>query len=160
MFSNGHLPPLFGDSFRDNPNWERLTGVEYELIGRILICHLLIEHYLTKFIELETPKGYNWDESRLTFSQKLKLVNKHSILSKFHLIEGMTLINKIRNRFSHNIKAKIISSDITSLKKVIIEFQKQVNSSSEIVISGDIEIIETFTTFALSFIAGYCSKRH
>jgi hypothetical protein len=75
IFSNDSLPSLFSDTFRDlDVKWNKIEGIDFELVGRVLICHLIIEHYLTVFIELEISRKLTLDKLRLTFSQKIKLI--------------------------------------------------------------------------------------
>lgn len=71
---NDGIPPRFGNNFRhDGPKWGKITGVDFDSIGRILVCHLCIEHYIDNLIELSTPLKFNWESSRMSFSQKLNL---------------------------------------------------------------------------------------
>ena len=92
VFSKDNLPPLFGENFSaSNHNWKRLTGVEFETVGRILICHLLTEHHISKLIELRAPSDFDWDEGRLTFSQKLKLIRKDHAFQEYDFGKGVEI---------------------------------------------------------------------
>jgi hypothetical protein len=112
--NHGGLPPMFADSFRDNgPEWKRISGVDFEGIGRILACHLIIEHYLSKLIEFQTPKEFDWDESKLTFAQKVKILRKYEPLIAHDFIKGVEVLNRIRNKFSHKSKHQLESLALT-----------------------------------------------
>ncbi len=151
------LPPMFSDSFREmGPDWNEISGINFEITGRVLVSHLILEHYITKLIELKTPKDFNWDESRLTFSQKVNLLKKDEVLNKTNYIKGIEILNKIRNKFSHNLLAVIDLSNISELTKIIND-----RSSSKTPIINKkhdpIEVINAFASLACSYIGGYCT---
>ena len=105
IFSHDNLPPLFSDKFREiGPEWKRLTGIDFERVGRILTCHLIIEHYLTNYIELQSPNEFDWSEARLTFSQKLKLAKKTSGLKEASIFKGIESSGFGAWKFSVDVK--------------------------------------------------------
>ncbi len=161
IFSNtGGIPPMFSEGFRETgTEWQRIEGLNFEIVGRILTCHLIIEHYITKLIELETPKEFDWIESRLTFSQKLKLVRKIAGLVENDIHKGFEIINKIRNKFSHNLIATIDKTYVEELKKQINRFSKKIKSEEIDSDYDDIFIIEMYTSLSCSYIAGYCTNK-
>lgn len=167
VFEEGEgIPPRFGNNFRDEgPKWEKVTGLDFEGIGRILVSHLCIEHYLNNLIELSSPKSFDWNSSKMTFSQKLKLVNKIEILDKSKFSKGIEIINNIRNRLSHNMLAAIDESKIEQLKKIILDYRckgKTAIEKDEIVSHLDQfkthGIVESFTQTVCALIAGYCTS--
>jgi uncharacterized protein YlxP (DUF503 family) len=158
IFTNDSLPSLFADSFRElDVKWNKIEGIEFELVGRILICHLIIEHYLTVFIELEISRKLNLDKIRLTFSQKLKLIEDNEALRERGIIKGIEIINKIRNKFSHNLKVVIEKSDIKYLQTVISNIHKKDSITIDEIEYSDLATIEAFTSMICAFMAGYCT---
>lgn len=158
------IPPKFNEDFMQNgPEWQKVKGLDFENIGRILICHLSIEHYINKLIEFQTPTDFNWDDSRLSFSQKLKLLSKNSRLNRHQIVKGIETLNKIRNKFSHNLEAKIDPVCVDVIREILFKFRvsvKKNESEKEIKqfldLYNDIALIESFTNFVCAFIAGYC----
>lgn len=158
------IPPRFNQDFMQNgPEWQKVKGLDFEKIGRILICHLSIEHYIDKLIEFQSPADFNWDDSRLSFNQKIQLLSKNKSLNKHQILKGVETINKIRNKFSHNLEAKINFKDVSTIKMILLKFRiSNKKKESEIEIKqfldlyDDIALIESFTNFACAFIAGYC----
>jgi len=157
------IPPKFNEDFMKNgPEWQKVKGLDFENIGRILICHLSIEHYINKLIEFQTPTDFNWDDSRLSFSQKLKLLSKNSQLNRHQIIKGIETLNKIRNIFSHNLEAKIDPVCVDVIREILFKFRASVKPelAKEIKhfldLYDDIALIESFTNFSCAFIAGYC----
>src|SRR6202000_22202 len=113
VFTQKSLPPLFGENFtKGNLNWKQLNNIEFERIGRILICHLLIETHINKLLEIRLPKGLDIDEANLNFIQKLKMIRNDHIFKKINFFQGIIIVNKIRNKFSHDINAVIEASEI------------------------------------------------
>jgi hypothetical protein len=159
IFSNVSLPPFFGDNFRTNgPEWRRVKKVNFELIGRVLACHLIVEHYLTKYLELNTPTDLSWDAAKLSFSQKIALAcGKDSPICNNNLHEGILTLNRIRNDFSHNIEVALDSKKIDNLKKILKAFSIKSEDSAKY---SDVAIVEIFTMMACSYFAGYCSCKY
>lgn len=155
IFSHDSLPPLFSDSFRDlDVKWNRIEGINFDTVGRILICHLIIEHYINIFIELEASKAFDFTGAKLTFSQKLKLIYKVEAFKERGIIKGIETLNKIRNKFSHNLTVQIDEADIIFLKEVVDNIHKP--EADEHVYS-DLAVIELFTSMTCAFMAGYCT---
>lgn len=160
------IPPRFGSNFRtEGPKWEKVTGLDFEAIGRILVCHLSIEHYLNNLIELLTPGTLDWDSSKMTFSQKLKLVSKINILAKSKFNKGIEILNTIRNKLSHNMLATIDENKIEQLKTLLLEYlykgktmEEKEKIESDISSFGPHAIIERFTQLTCAMIAGYCTS--
>ncbi len=167
VFEEGEgIPPRFASNFREeSPNWEKVTGLDFEAIGRILVCHLCIEHYLNNLIELSTPKMFDWDNSKMSFSQKLRLVGKVDILSKNKFNKGIEIVNNIRNKLSHNMLATIDEKKVEQLKNILLEYRcKGKNAEEKECIMADFDwfgphaIIESFTQIVCAIIAGFCSS--
>lgn len=157
-FTHDSLPSLFSDSFRElDVKWNKIEGVNFELVGRILICHLIIEHYLTVFIELEISRKLTLDKIRFTFSQKLKLIEDNEALKETGIIKGIEIVNKIRNKFSHNLKVDINNNDIKYLKGVVDKIRDKGSNENENIEYSDIATIESFTSMICAFMAGYCT---
>lgn len=157
-FSKGHIPPLYGDNFRaGNITWKRLSQIAFDQIGRVLVCHLLIEAHLDKFIELSMPRGFSLDKANMTFSQNLAFMSKHAILNDYQFVEAIHVINKIRNDFSHNIETQLSSERIDIIVKALNCYSK--NKSHKYTpptrdTHTDLAIIEEFTSLFCAFFSG------
>lgn len=163
--SDDAIPPRFKSNFRKDPGWEKVTGLDFEAIGRILICHLCIEHYIEKLIELSTPSIWEWSKSRMTFSQKFKLIKNLQFLKETKFDRGIEIVNFIRNRLSHDMMAKIDKTKIEELKSIILQYAIRGKNGKEL---DEIRIhfelfdvhatLERFTAILCSMIGGYCSR--
>src|SRR5205085_11346767 len=84
----------------------KLWNQNTEIVGRILRCHLFVEHFITEYLVATAPE-FDFDEARLTFTQKLALIRRSLPLSTSYLIPGMRHLNVIRNRLSHTLRGEI-----------------------------------------------------
>jgi hypothetical protein len=160
------IPPRFGKNFRENgPIWEKVTGLDFEAIGRVLVCHLSIEHYVNNLIELSTPKSFNWEKSRMSFNQKLNLVQDLVIFQKNECVKGIRILNEIRNKLSHELLANIDENKLKELHQILLKMvctRKSQEENEEVKshfnLFGPHAIIERFTSITCAMIAGYCSR--
>ncbi|HEX8322480.1 MAG TPA: hypothetical protein VF595_01085 [Tepidisphaeraceae bacterium] len=89
-----------------NERWEQNT----EIIGRILRAHLFVEHYLTAYLQAKNPQLGSLDAARVTFSQKIALLENASIVIT-ELIPGIRKLNAVRNRIAHTLKPSVDADD-------------------------------------------------
>lgn len=82
------LPPLVKGFNGVNVVWERLEDVDFEFLGYLLSCHLIIEHYLDEVI-MTLGTSLNWEPAKLTFSQKLALFPKDLFPSPYNPIPAI-----------------------------------------------------------------------
>lgn len=78
-------------------------------IGRILRSHLYVEHYLTEFLEKTNPRLGSLTDARLTFAQKVNLLNPDRRLAQ--VLPGIKRLNTIRNRLAHRLDAHVTDED-------------------------------------------------
>lgn len=93
-----------------NDKWNQ----DVDAIGRILRSHLFVEHFLTKYLIALNPNLGDLKGARLTFAQKLSLIENYSSETK-ELTTGMKRLNTIRNQLAHRLEAKVTDQDKESL---------------------------------------------
>jgi len=148
------LPPLLANNFIE---WERAEKIDFDSIGVVVACHLVVEHYLTRFLQISSPKEFDWDAARLTFTQKLSIASgKDSSLNSIGLVEGIKRLNTIRNNMSHNIRTSVTGTDVLVLRRVLQSVSKDRKVPADL---QPIDIVRLFTWLTCSYIAGYCSGR-
>ena len=139
-----HMEKL--DTYFQNKNsdFRALMETNHDELGRVLKCHLVIEHYLTTY--LSNHYGIDdIDQIRLSFAQKVKLLpDKGSAVS--YVKKGIERVNKIRNRFGHELDAKICNGEINELDDVLKIMRPEVCSETPI------NRIENFTAIACTFL--------
>jgi hypothetical protein len=78
--------------------WEQDTG----RIGRVLRAHLAVEHFVGKYLALKNPDLVSIERARLSYAQKLDLLNPTDPLVEL-LIPGLRL-------FGNNSESSVTSA--------------------------------------------------
>lgn len=126
---------------------ERRWNQDTSSMGRILRAHLFVEHYLTEHIEKANPRLGNLRSARLSFSQKLQLLDDRNP-AQASLKEGIARLNKIRNRLAHNLDATVTKQDAESFLSSGL-FSSMMAVAHELSVdSPPIEVMERFAQFA------------
>jgi hypothetical protein len=124
-----------------------------EQIGRILRCHLAVEHFLTRVIEEMNPSLGSLSHARVTFSQKLELADtRNPIISS--LQPGLRRLNQIRNRIAHQLSATVTESDrdailAISFFRVAYESEMRPYGAPS---NEPLRVLEQFSEFAASML--------
>ena len=125
---------------RINKKWDQ----NVDAIGRILRAHLFVEHFVTECLVSFNPALCNIKEARLTFAQKLTLIEAYSDETK-ELSKGIKRLNKIRNQLAHNLEGNVTDQDkesllsVTSFKALRVELAKPNEPSS-----NNLDVLEDF----------------
>ncbi len=121
-----------------------LTSSPHDTLGRVLKCHLIVEHYLNRFLVAHFGID-NFDEVRLTFLQKANLIPDRATALCFVKL-GIVRLNQIRNQFCHSLGAEISETDVRDSMRTVLKLFR-----SEVHFKSPIETIEAFTTLACTF---------
>lgn len=91
------------------------THLPPELTEEILVLrsHLITEYYLNSLLALTLPvrEGYRFSSDRVRFSDKIKKVLELELLQP-NEIEAISRLNKLRNKFAHDINYKVSEADL------------------------------------------------
>lgn len=91
-----------------------LLNSQTDELGLILKCHLIIEHYIDEFLVIAYPTIKSLTRIRLTFNQKLELINNpHTEIGM--LYPSIKCLNALRNKFSHKLAYKIKTEDLNEI---------------------------------------------
>ena len=118
-------------------------------IGRILRSHLYVEHYLTEFLEKANPRIGSLADARLSFTQKVNLLNPDQRLAQ--VVPGIKRLNAIRNRLAHRLDAHVTDEDAEIflsdgvLKAMRIEEAKPGTPSND-----PLDVLEAFAQYVSS----------
>jgi hypothetical protein len=156
-------PWLFSDSELDKVSEKsaeeflNLANRDSSIIGRIIKCHLLVEFYMSRYLERAAPALHNWDDARLSFNQKFTLLNSsNSIVNQFS--EGISLINKLRNRIAHTLQDPLQDVSLEPLKKGLEHYKTKLAGGNVVMPPCEgIELVEYFTLTICSVIDGASS---
>lgn len=121
---------------------------DVEAIGRILRSHLYVEHYLTEYIEKANPRLGSVAKARLTFAQKLELVdqNDHSLAE---VLPGIKRLNVIRNRLAHRLSTVVTEEDAALfLDAKLFKALRVEGAKPDIPSKIPLDILEAFAQYA------------
>jgi hypothetical protein len=126
----------------ENRAYIALISNSHDQLGRVLKCHLVVEHYIERFLSAQIP---HVGEARLSFAQKAKLLPKARTAAAF-VRPGIIQLNTIRNRFAHDLGATVTRHDLGPITDVLDV------SRPEIDLDDPVRAIEAFTTVACTFL--------
>ncbi len=100
-------PPLFagytpGKKYVD---WKGLGILDVDLVGNLLFTHMVIEHYLDQYLLCRHGKGLNFESAKLTFGQKLSLLEGAQFPTANDFRPALKHLNSLRNSAAHQILA-------------------------------------------------------
>lgn len=111
-----------------------------DLLGKMLKYHLILESYLN--LALEFNLGLNVRKANLKFFKKLELLQLNFGICKEYY-KGIRSVNKIRNKFAHNLHAKITKEDMKNILSYTKSNRLLVTDTQE----NYVKHIESFTLF-------------
>lgn len=123
-----------------NEKWNR----DVDVIGRILRAHLFVEHFVTECLAFFNPALGNLKEARLTFTQKVALIEDYSEEIK-ELSKGIKRLNKIRNQLAHNLEGNVTDQDKESLLSVVsFRTLREASAKPGIPSHNNLDVLEDF----------------
>jgi hypothetical protein len=127
---------------------------DVDAIGRILRSHLYVEHYLTEFIRHANPRLGSISEARLSFNQKLALLDTKSP-GLAELKPGIAQLNKIRNRLAHRLSSEILPADAqVFLAAPMFSSMRFIALGRSPKTLGPLELLEQFALHSANILAG------
>ena len=151
----GGLPPMVGAVNGDKIAWKAISGINYELLGYFLSCHLIIEHYLDEFLKARHP-GLTWEGAKLTFGQRTALLGDLGLPPQFDCLPAIKHMNSLRNKLSHRLDFTI---DCEALLPMVHYLQKIIDKPEQMPVEP-VAILEMFTSLVCSTFAGNISRMY
>ena len=116
-----YIEPYWEDIQKDyevsSQELNELLSQDHDQMGLILKIHLIVEYYMTQNLE-RNFQSVDVNSARLTFNQKINLLPKHDSAAQW-LKPGIKELNKIRNKFAHNLKVVIKFEELIEIKKIV-----------------------------------------
>jgi hypothetical protein len=129
---------------RENARFIELIRRPHDVIGRLLKCHLIVEHYLERFLS-EQYGLENLAAAKLGFFNKAMLLPTQSSSAAF-VRPGVLKLNSLRNTVGHNLDGEPAFGDLGPISDVLRIARPDVSFDSPI------EAIEAFTTVACTWL--------
>ena len=142
------LRPHMGE-IEDRFNMENARFIEllqqpHDVLGRLLKCHLIVEHYLERFLS-EHYGLESVSDAKLNFFNKAMLVPTQASSAAF-VRPGILKLNSIRNRAGHNLGGEPDFSDLGVINEILRIARPNARFGEPI------EAIEAFTTVACTWL--------
>ena len=135
----------FGEYFEaESRKFMELLQADHSIFGRIIKCHLISEIYMDRYLS-DTLAISNFSDIRLTYRQKAMLLPEQGAPPMI-IKPGLLTLNKIRNRFAHNLHSEVSVEELQSMKEIMKISGRTVEGIDAIA------IIESFTTLACTFL--------
>jgi hypothetical protein len=131
---------------------------DVDAMVRILRSHLYVEHCLTEFICHANPRLGSISEARLTFNQKLALLDTKSP-GVAELKPGIAQLNKIRNRLAHRLSSELLPAEAqVFLAAPMFSSMRFVALGHSPKTLAPLEILEQFALYSANILAGEFSS--
>ncbi len=161
------LPPMFGPLVNGERTWIRIGAIDYGLMGYLLSCHLIIEHYMDAYLKSHHP-DLEWEAARLTFGQRVALLSSWTIPKPFNPVEGIKHLNSLRNRLGHRMDYRLTAEDMLPF----VHHMQAIREHAEVRRGTDVPedtepqpkdlspmaLLESFTTMTAACFAGSVSR--
>lgn len=113
------LPPLVGPIIDGAITWDKISEISYSTVGYLLCCHLVLENYIEEFVEANMNLGLSIQNARLTFSQKLAILESWELPEQYNFMPSLKHFNSLRNKLGHNIRTVISESELLPLTQFL-----------------------------------------
>ena len=139
-----HFEEIETEFNKQNDYFKSLVDTDHDILGRVLKFHLIVEHYLTNYLQNKFS-DLDFMNARLSFSQKINLISQQDTRAAF-VKPGIIELNKIRNKFGHNLGAELTLNDQKEMLKVL-KVARLGKTYAE-----PLEVINDFSTVASTFL--------
>lgn len=128
----------------ENEQFKAMLAQDHDLIGRVLKCHLIIEHYLDRIL-VDHYNIQNIEDVKLSYFQKAKLLPDDGAAAAF-VKPGILRLNAIRNQFGHTLRPEVQYGDLGPINTVLEVARRGVQFNEPI------DAIEAFTSVTCVFL--------
>lgn len=152
--------PIFRKLLADADNLERdlaefnarygnMVRADTSGMSIILRAHLIVEHFMDEYLTKSHPGVQDWDAARLTFAQKLALID-HPRANVGMIVPGIRALNRARNKIAHTLDAALPPGDIQPME----EFIRAWYGAAGKPIPTGIDVVPHFALTSASFLHG------
>lgn len=129
---------------KQNEKYKSFLYKDHDFIGRLLKFHLITEFYINEYLEHKYP-NVDFNDVDLRYFQKLNMLPSNDYRVAF-IKPGLKQLNRIRNKFSHNLGAAVSMYDLNEMLEVLSIARKETKYDKPD------QVIEEFTTVACTFL--------
>lgn len=134
-----------------NKEYLELAGTNNPELPLVLRSHLIIEHYIDRYLDIAIPEVERWDELRLSFSMKLDIISNRKT-SLYMVAPGIKALNKVRNKYAHDLHYQLTQTDYAPMT----EFVRMWRTAGGYAVPTTFEeVLSNFTLTTCGFLNGY-----
>jgi hypothetical protein len=139
-----HWPQIDSHFNEENKKFIALISRPHDGIGRLLKCHLILEHYLDRYLS-EHFEIEEFENAKLSFFNKASLLPGRASSAAF-VKPGILRLNVLRNRAGHRLGADFSMEDLGPINAVLSTAREGIQFKEPV------EAIEAFTTIACTWL--------
>lgn len=139
-----HMAEIEARFDEENARFISSMGKPHDLLGRLLKCHLVVEHYLGRLLS-EHFGIEDVESAKLGFFNKAMLLPTRASSAAF-VKPGILRLNKLRNQTSHNLGVNVAFDQLGPIHDVLAIARARAKFAEPI------EAIEAFTTVACTWL--------
>lgn len=127
-----------------NALWAQDVGA----MGRVLRSHLIVEFYMTAYLQKANPSLGSIDDAKIGFAQKADLLGEKDRFINM-LVPGIRRLNAVRNRLAHNLSVSVTQDDLNAFMSVGIykAFREESEKHAGTFSNDPIDVYEHFAEF-------------
>ncbi len=145
MLADAHAMEAEFHAFKNK--YRKLWDADQEAKVVVLQCHLILEAFLTDYLEHANPAASRIGETRLSFAQKAELAY-HPRTNFAFLMDGIRALNTLRNRLAHRVAYAVTEADIAPMTQPL----KIWRDAGGYAMPEGLAIVSTFTELACGFL--------
>ena len=150
-------PQIEADFKAFKHEYQSLLAIDHATKALILQSHLVVEYYVTQYLEAANPASPKIGTTRLSFAQKLDLADHPK--ANFHfLMAGIRALNSIRNKIAHRLDFIPTEPDYAPIMECVHIW----HTAARKPIPHGLDVVATFTEIVCGFLHGdtQAIKRH
>ena len=146
---------FFRESQQQLDYFNRLWDRDTELVGRVLRAHLVVEHFLTEYIQTTNPRLPSLDDVGISFEAKVRLLPS-DVTHIQMIVPGIRQLNRIRNTIAHRLEVEISTEERSSFLGVPVfaAMRNEMKKRNPDLPDAPIDVLEDFAKLAANWLQG------
>jgi len=142
-------PQIEADFKAFKHEYQNLLQVDHVSKALILQSHLVVEYYLTQYLEAANPASPKIGTAKLSFALKLELADNPKA-NFYFLLPGIRALNSVRNKIAHRLDFIPGEPDFAP----ILECVRIWHTAAQKPVPQGLDALATFTEIVCGFLHG------
>lgn len=97
--------------------FEQVWHRDSEAIGEVLHAHLVVEHFLARYLQVQHPNLPDIGPLKLSFATKVGMLSDTDYALQ-ELKPGLLQLNTVRNKLAHRIHLDVVAADVAPFLRI------------------------------------------